>query len=210
MAEGEARQQRVPLAELSRLARRDAVLDAAGDLMRAHGWNKVRMADVADRAGISRQTLYVDFGSRDGLALHAVLREVDRFLDAVQDAITAHAEDAQAAAGAAFEAFLGAVATNPLLLALVINDNNETLLPLLTVRGAPILESASNRLASIIHATWPTAEKDDAAALSECIIRLAISVATLPRDVPQVNAKTIAVLLGPFARTMTNSGPATS
>ncbi len=184
------------------------MLDAAGDLMRESGWNKVRMADVADRAGISRQTLYVDFGSREALAQEVVLREVVRFLDAVRDSISQHVADAQEAVVAAFRTFLVAVAENPLLLALVFDDDNEELLPLLTTQGAPVLDAACARLASFIRGTWPDVDSGDAETLSECIIRLAISVATLPSQAPKVTPEAVARMLGPFAREITGTQPA--
>ena len=42
------------------------------------------MADVARAAGVSRQTLYNEFGAAAELAQAFVLREADLFLDAVQ------------------------------------------------------------------------------------------------------------------------------
>ncbi|MGQ5228634.1 helix-turn-helix domain-containing protein, partial [Streptomyces sp. yara] len=38
-------------------------------------WSAVRMVDVAAAAGVSRQTLYNEFGSKDGLARALVRRE---------------------------------------------------------------------------------------------------------------------------------------
>ena len=58
---------------------RDALLDAAYDAALAGDWERVRMADVAAAAGVSRQTLYYEFGSKDALA-HVIWDEVQRLL----------------------------------------------------------------------------------------------------------------------------------
>src|ERR1700741_2286142 len=58
---------RVPYAEASRALLRDSVLDAMRDLLLTRDWSAITLADVARAAGISRQTIYNEFGSRQGL-----------------------------------------------------------------------------------------------------------------------------------------------
>ncbi|MEU8699592.1 helix-turn-helix domain-containing protein [Streptomyces sp. NPDC048680] len=53
---------------------REALLDAAHAALTTRPWPTVRMVDVAAAAGISRQTLYNEFGSKDGLARALVRR----------------------------------------------------------------------------------------------------------------------------------------
>jgi AcrR family transcriptional regulator len=48
---------------------RHRILDAAWELVRERGTTAVRVADVADAAGVSRQLVYVYFDSRAGLLL---------------------------------------------------------------------------------------------------------------------------------------------
>jgi AcrR family transcriptional regulator len=50
------------------------------------------MVDVAAAAGVSRQTLYNEFGSKDGLARALVRREADGYLVGVDRALGAHAD----------------------------------------------------------------------------------------------------------------------
>lgn len=54
---------------------RETILDAALRLFTARGPG-VRLEDIADEAGVSRQTLYVNFGSRTGLLL-GLVQQVD-------------------------------------------------------------------------------------------------------------------------------------
>ena len=73
---------------------RDTVLDAAGTLMRDRPWAKVTMAEVARTSGVSRQTVYNEFGGgRRELGQAYVLREADRFMRAVEAAIARHADE---------------------------------------------------------------------------------------------------------------------
>jgi len=70
--------QRVPYAEASRALLRDSVLDAMRELLLSRDWSAITLADVARAAGISRQTIYNEFGSRQGLAQGYALRLADR------------------------------------------------------------------------------------------------------------------------------------
>ena len=46
---------------------RERLLDAAAGVFSEDGWRRLTMAKVAERAGVSRQTVYNEFGSRDGV-----------------------------------------------------------------------------------------------------------------------------------------------
>ncbi len=54
---------RIPYAEASRALLRDSVLDAMRDLLLTRDWSAITLSDVARAAGISRQTIYNEFGS---------------------------------------------------------------------------------------------------------------------------------------------------
>ncbi|MFI1099088.1 TetR/AcrR family transcriptional regulator [Streptomyces melanogenes] len=62
---------------------REALLDATVSALSARPWSAVRMVDVASAAGVSRQTLYNEFGSKEGLARALVRREADVYLRGV-------------------------------------------------------------------------------------------------------------------------------
>ncbi|MFJ6430896.1 TetR/AcrR family transcriptional regulator [Streptomyces sp. NPDC091416] len=68
-------------------ATREALLDAAHAALTARPWPAVRMVDVAAAAGVSRQTLYNEFGSKDGLARALVGRAADSYLAGVERAL---------------------------------------------------------------------------------------------------------------------------
>jgi AcrR family transcriptional regulator len=175
------------------------LLDAARELLREQPWETIRMADVAARAGVSRQTLYKELGSREELAQAFVLREADRFLETVSSAVAAHAEDPQAALTAGFDVFLAAASEDPLVRAVVFGGAGE-LLALFTTQGRPVVQRAAEQLAEIIAATWPQIATTDAELLAEALVRLGISYAALPAGPANLTGDSVTRLLGPFLR----------
>ncbi|GGY46299.1 TetR/AcrR family transcriptional regulator [Streptomyces djakartensis] len=73
-------------------AARESLLDAAYAALARRPWSAVRMVDVAAAAGVSRQTLYNEFGSKDGLARALVRREADGYLAGVDRALANHSD----------------------------------------------------------------------------------------------------------------------
>ncbi|MFF7235578.1 TetR/AcrR family transcriptional regulator [Streptomyces collinus] len=73
-------------------AARESLLDAAYTALARRPWSAVRMVEVAAAAGVSRQTLYNEFGSKEGLARALVRREADGYLAGVERALAAHTD----------------------------------------------------------------------------------------------------------------------
>ncbi|MFG1928340.1 TetR family transcriptional regulator [Cryptosporangium sp. NPDC048952] len=163
-------------AERVREGMREAILDAVEALVRDRGWQETRMADVADAAEVSRQTVYQLFGSREELAQQYVLREADRFLGTVESAVAVHADDPYAAVEAALDAFLTGAADNLMVKAILSGDD---LLPLVTTQGLPVIEMARERLIAVIGVHWPFLDAGDVRLFAETVARLAISHATV-------------------------------
>lgn len=161
-------------------------------------WPDVRMADVARAAGVSRQTLYNEFGSRDEFAQAFVLREEERLIGAVEATIRAHLDDPAQALTQAFGVFLTAAADDPLIHRVLSEDGADGMLPLVTTRGRPVVEGAVARLGEIILSCWPQVEPARVELLAECLVRLAISYAMLPAGPSTMTAASIATLLGPY------------
>ena len=155
------------------------------------------MAQVAHAAGVSRQTLYKEFGSRDEFVQALVLREDDRFLVAVERAIGERLEDHHAALEAAFDVFLTPAGENPLVRAAIFDEGAGGLLPLITTQGQPVVERAAERLAVVMTAGRAQLEPAQAELLAECLVRLAISYATLPKGPARMTAESVTTLLWP-------------
>ncbi len=137
---------RVPFHEASRVLLRSTILDAMRELLHERDWSAVTMSDVARAAGISRQTLYKEFSSRQGLAQGYALRLVDEFVDAVADSVYAHVGDARAALVDGFTFFFEASAADPLVQSLLSGEAKPDLLRLITTDAAP--SSSGARVAS--------------------------------------------------------------
>jgi AcrR family transcriptional regulator len=181
---------------------RDRLLDAGRDQLSDRTWAQVTMADIAAAAGVSRQTLYNEFGSRDEFAQALVIREGSRFLDAVEQAIAEHARDPLAALTAALERFLTIAHHDPFVRLLLGDDGTAGLLPMVTTQSRPVLDWAGARLVGAISATWPGVAADDVASLADLLVRLAISHVAAPRASPAATAASITRLLAPSIERM--------
>ena len=196
---------RPAFSEASRELLRDTVLDAVGELLVDRNWPEVTLAQVAERAGVSRQTLYNSFGSRQELAEAYVMREADRFLAAVEVAVRSNAPDARRALTAAAEIFLTAAETHPVIRAVARGEaSGDEILPLLTTRGRPLVTDVTGRLAALMLENWPQLEAADAELVADCLVRMAISHAALPAAAPATTAQALARILGPFLDDLLN------
>ena len=194
------------LTEATRRLLRARVLDAVDDLLRRRPWASISMADVAGAAGVSRQTVYNEFGSREALAQEYVLRETDRFGATVQQAILDLRDDPRAAVAAAFDVFLTAAAERPLIRAIAAGDGDDELLALGRTGVAPVLAIATQRLAAVMQTGWPGAALPETQLIAECVVRLAISHAALPSGPAELTAASVARLLGPYLDDVLGSG----
>jgi AcrR family transcriptional regulator len=187
----------IPYAEFTRGLLHDRLLDAVGELLRDRAWSRVTIAEVAQRAGVSRQTVYNAFGSRQELARAYVGREADRFLTAVDAAVRDHASEPRTALAAALEIFLAAAGAHPLVRAITATDGGEELLPLVTTRGGPLIDRVTEHLTELLLGTWTVLRREDAAPVADALVRLAISYAALPAGGAADTARAVAQILGP-------------
>lgn len=190
--------ERTPYAVAARQLLRDTLFGAARDELQHRAWADITMADIASAAGVSRQTLYKEFGTRDEFAQAFVIHEGERFLDAVEQAVRVHLDDPHAAVAAALETFLTTAGEDPLMRILLSDDGTGGMLPLVTTQSMPVVAWASARLAAVMQDGWSHARDDDANLLAENLVRLAISHVTVPTGEPRATAAAVATLLGPF------------
>ena len=133
---------------VAQMATGERILAAAAEMTAELGWPGVTMAALAERVGVSRQTVYNEWGSRDRLAEAMVLRELGAFLDEVDSGFDAHPGDLEAAVAEAIARVLDLSRVNPLLRAIVTATHGaETeLVPLLTTRADVVIAVASERV----------------------------------------------------------------
>ena len=191
--------ERIPYAEASRALLRDSVLDAMRELLGGRDWSAITLADVARAAGISRQTIYNEFGSRQGLAQGYALRLADRLVDAIHAALDANVGNFYEAFLAGFRSFFAESAADPLVISLLSGVAKPDLLQLITTDSAPIITRASARLSVALTTSWVATSDEDAGVLARAIVRLALSYVSMPPEADHDVARDLARLMTPFA-----------
>jgi AcrR family transcriptional regulator len=186
-------------ADASRLLLRTTVFGAMDDLAADRPWAAITMAEIARAAGVSRQTLYNEFGTRDELAQAYVLWASEQFLDEIERVVGARPDDLGGALQDAFRVFLELAAEHPLVRALEAATGAEGLHALVaSSAGLPILLTSTERLTEFVLGNWPELPVTDTRLVCELLVRLAISHATVPTVPPAVAAEQVSTVLGPF------------
>jgi AcrR family transcriptional regulator len=191
--------QRMPYAEASRVLLRDSILDGMRDMLLTRDWSAITLSDVAKAAGISRQTIYNEFGSRQGLAEGYALRLADRLVDAVDGAIVDNVGNVYAAFLEGFRSFFAESASDPLVISLLTGAAKPDLLQIITTDSAPIITRSSQRLTSTFMHSWVRCSEEDAGVLARAIVRLAMSYVSMPPEADHDVARDLARLMTPFA-----------
>lgn len=190
---------RVPYAEASRVLLRDSILDGMRDLLLTRDWSAITLSDVAKAAGISRQTIYNEFGSRQGLAQGYALRLGDRLVDAVDEAIVHNVGDVYGAFLEGFRTFFVQSAADPLVISLLTGGTKPDLLQIITTDSGPIITRCAQRLTATFQHSWIKASDEDAGILARSIVRLAMSYVSMPPEADHDVAADLARLLTPAA-----------
>lgn len=161
---------------------REQALQAAQTLTLQKGWSRVRLSEVAAAIGVSRPTLYKEFGDKQGLGEALVLQETERFLAGISDVLDGHAGDARAGITAAVDYTLEQAEASPLLHSILISARagDDDLLPLLTNRSQPILDAATTALVAWFREHFPDLDRDVVGDGADALVRLTVSHLVLP------------------------------
>ena len=173
---------------------RERILSAALKTATVHGIARLSVGDVARTAGLSRQTVYKYFPSKDALIAAVVLNEASELVSQVVAAADA-VDDPRSALEAAILAALVVPREHPLLDRLVRTEP-ETLLPLLSVDGGPVMGLVRPVVEEIVGRKLPDLSPVQTRRLADVITRLLVSYAiAAPDDPPEVVAASVAALL---------------
>jgi AcrR family transcriptional regulator len=195
--------------ERTKASLREALLDAATDLLPENGYASLRMADVAANAGVSRQTVYNEFGSKFALVQAVALRTASEFLDGIRQRF-------DSADSLLAGIHLGVVFTiehgreNRLVAAALGSEAGEDLLPLLTTKGAPILHAAAELAAEHYREFEPALSQASAALLAETVVRLSLSHLVLRTHPADAAADSVCAVLAPAITFFTSSNSTSS
>lgn len=177
---------------------RDQALDAISGVLSGREWSAVTMAAVARAAGVSRQTLYNEFGSRKGMAVAYVTRFVDGLLAYVQERIDAHPGEIDAAVDDAMRGVFEIGMGDPVVINIVGPNPHRDLMGIVTIDGTPIMQRAAEGLAEILAMSWAQVRRADAQIAAGVLVRLAFSHLTMPIEGPEEAAREVSAVLSPF------------
>jgi AcrR family transcriptional regulator len=185
---------------------RERLVAQAAELTRAGGWQAITMAKLADRVGVSRQTVYNEIGSKRQLAEAMVMHELEVFLRAVDAAFEENPTDLVEALRVAATRVLEMARTNPLLHAVLSASHGaeSALLPLLTTQAEPLIDAAHGLVRRHLDDYDHGLEEELIDPLVDMVIRVLLSHVTTPSGSPQETADRIAWIaarvLGPAPR----------
>lgn len=157
-----------------------AILDAALTVLGHVGIAKLALEDVATEAGVSRQTVYRHFGSRDGLLSAVIVREEEALLGLVDEA-TEGVDDLEQAVARGLAAALHGAEDHPLLQRL-LRSEPEALLPFLTLGSGPVLSIVGPAIAAVVERRAPALPAPTREFIGDAVGRVVVSYAISPRD----------------------------
>jgi len=174
------------------------VVAAAAELTLESGWAGVTMARLAERVGVSRQTVYNEIGSKPQLAEEMVLAELAKFLAVVDAAFDRHPDDLVEAIRGAARGVLELAGGNALLQAIVSRSYGaETeLLPLLTSRNDALVLTATHTVRARVAAYGLPLDDRHLDAAIDMVVRLVLSHVVHPTGRPDETADDIAWISG--------------
>jgi len=156
----------------------ERLLDAALEVAALHGLSRLSVGDVAKRAGLSRQTLYKHFTSREDLVAQTVLREAGRMVEGIIAAAEVH-EDPLDSLEAAIVRALELLRGHPLLDRLLATEP-EALLPLLVEGSGSVLDAVELVARQMLEARLPELGEEQARAGADLLSRMLVSYAARP------------------------------
>ncbi|MFJ7125066.1 TetR family transcriptional regulator [Streptomyces sp. NPDC098101] len=173
---------------------REQVLDAAYRLVAAEGWSGLRMTSIARAAGISRQTLYNEFGAKEAIGNALVQRELEGFLIGIERELDAHRGELEAAAAAGVGYTLQQTVDNPLIKSVLVaaRGGEDDLLAYLTTRAEPVFGTAMAMLDAYATEAWPDVDEESRGLAVETVVRLTVSHIVQPVAPPSETAARIA------------------
>ena len=172
----------------------DRILDAAFRAVSDFGLSRVTVEDVAQRAGLSRQTVYRYFPSKDHLVVAMVSREEEMFLDGARAAFATET-DLESAIASAVLFCLRFAREHPLLDRLLATDQS-AFLPYLTTRGLPIIVRAREVLVELIAPRLRNPDDVVVRGVTDGAVRTMLSYILTPSEnPPEMVAATMARVL---------------
>jgi AcrR family transcriptional regulator len=171
---------------------RDEALDVVAAAVTA-GDGALSMVALAARTGVSRQTLYNEFGNREGVLTALADRENSLLLARVLEELDAHGDDIVAAVSSAAGVAVQMAADNVLHKALLSGESSTV--GLLVAHGESLLLRSQTALSTFMLARFPALDPEDTQLLVHVVARFVQSHLLLPHEPAQVVAGQVSRLV---------------
>ncbi|MFJ4656769.1 TetR family transcriptional regulator [Nocardia sp. NPDC088792] len=183
----------------TRALARQRILEAAVELAGDTGWNAVRMVDIATRAGVSRRTVFNEFGSKTGVLEAMSWHNTERYLTGSLAVFEQHRDDPVAAITAISEFVLRTIAVDPLAAAVLAADPQQPdeMLSMVTTQSGPFVTAATRLALAHAEQHWPDRFRPglDLEFFIESLVRLLFSHIVQPGGEPEQTARSLGQLV---------------
>lgn len=167
----------------------DRILAVTGEEARRVGPDRVRMGEVAARAGISRASLYRYFANKDELIQAYTMRELDRIFTGIDEAMDSY-DSFEERLGAAFAYAIPAMRAHPVFVAVL--DIAERQIMRMTLQSGEVLGHARDLVMERINRSVREGririDQFDAAIAGEVMARLVISLLATPESIARLES----------------------
>lgn len=160
---------------------RDRILDAATECLLAQGLDARLHAAIAERAGVSRPTVYKYVGDQSAILAAVLDRELDRFFGAVVPLLR-RSDDLEAHLVSAI-GFVVDYARGHALLQKALREHPELILPALTTESGPLVERVVALFEEQLGRGLRTSSGLTPRAAAEWGFRIVVSLITTPTPV---------------------------
>jgi AcrR family transcriptional regulator len=176
----------------------------ASQIVADENWASLTMTRLAVAAGVSRQTVYNEFGSKPKLAEAVVLNELGRFLEVIEASFARHPDDLMKALERTIREVLSRAEENVLVQGVVSASQGsvtEDFLPHLTTQSETLLDTTRVVLRALVEPYSPRLSGNELDIAVDVFARMVLSHMMSPEHPPKVAARRIAWALQGVFRT---------
>lgn len=173
----------------------DRILDAVLAVASTTGLARLSVEEVADRAAVSRQTVYRHFTNRERLIEAAILREEQTLIDQMLAAARGE-KTLEGAVAIAVRTALRLARRHPVLSRLLEREP-ASLLPYLLLGRGPVISAAEPAVSTLISTYWEEVSPLQLRLVADLSTRLLVSYVVSPHpDIPdEVIARELAAMV---------------
>jgi len=163
-----------------RRAVRERAFALATEHLKTQPWEQLRIGQLAGEVGVSRPTIYAEFGSKEGFGEALVLNEVNRFLSEVNTILEVHTDKPIKGLEKATAFAFKEAARSPVVRA-IFNSNSagtgddRSLAPFVTTRALPVVSAANEQLYAWFKSLSPNSTKREVVESVDALTRLVVS-----------------------------------